>query len=224
MIVALFRGEIRTDERKWSILYILSEWKSAFHFDVILCWMEGSKWGLSLPCIVLWGLSQSVLLVRWYWKPKVKEEKIKRKKTMTLCVIIWVKISARHPVMLCYWKGAYEGWIVFTSIRFISVLLYVYIHALSLIWFWAMNFYVLLSPSANCSYQWIKRRGRPAPREIAPIIVSNHVSYIEPIFYFYELFATIVASESHDSIPFVGTIIRAMQVISFHGNTLCFLS
>ncbi|KAL1322101.1 hypothetical protein HN51_067032 [Arachis hypogaea] len=62
-------------------------------------------------------------------------------------------------------------------------------------------------------YQWIKRRGKPAPREIAPIIVSNHVSYIEPIFYFYELFPTIVASESHDSIPCVGTIIRAMQVI-----------
>ncbi|KAJ7951041.1 Lysophospholipid acyltransferase [Quillaja saponaria] len=62
-------------------------------------------------------------------------------------------------------------------------------------------------------YQWIKRRGKPAPREIAPIIVSNHVSFIEPIFYFYELFPTIVASESHDSLPFVGTIIRAMQVI-----------
>ncbi|KAK9274316.1 hypothetical protein L1049_019130 [Liquidambar formosana] len=62
-------------------------------------------------------------------------------------------------------------------------------------------------------YHWIKRKGRPAPREIAPIVVSNHVSYIEPIFFFYELFPTIVASESHDSLPFVGTIIRAMQVI-----------
>ncbi|KAF6160409.1 hypothetical protein GIB67_019178 [Kingdonia uniflora] len=62
-------------------------------------------------------------------------------------------------------------------------------------------------------YHWIRRKGRPAPREIAPIVVSNHVSYIEPIFFFYELFPTIVASESHDSIPFVGTIIRAMQVI-----------
>ncbi|XP_057496388.1 LOW QUALITY PROTEIN: lysophospholipid acyltransferase LPEAT2-like [Actinidia eriantha] len=62
-------------------------------------------------------------------------------------------------------------------------------------------------------YHWIKRRGRPAPRETAPIVVSNHVSYIEPIFFFYELFPTIVAAESHDSIPFVGTIIRAMQVI-----------
>ncbi|KAI4356860.1 hypothetical protein L6164_000847 [Bauhinia variegata] len=62
-------------------------------------------------------------------------------------------------------------------------------------------------------YHWIKRKGKPAPREVAPIVVSNHISYIEPIFYFYELFPTIVAAESHDSIPFVGTIIRAMQVI-----------
>ncbi|XP_020243252.1 lysophospholipid acyltransferase LPEAT2 isoform X2 [Asparagus officinalis] len=62
-------------------------------------------------------------------------------------------------------------------------------------------------------YHWIRRIGNPAARDVAPIVVSNHVSYIEPIFFFYELFPTIVASESHDSLPFVGTIIRAMQVI-----------
>lgn len=62
-------------------------------------------------------------------------------------------------------------------------------------------------------FHWIKRKGKPAPREIAPIVVSNHVSYIDPIFFFYELFPTIVSAESHDSMPFVGTIIRAMQVI-----------
>ncbi|KAI3886019.1 hypothetical protein MKX03_003600 [Papaver bracteatum] len=62
-------------------------------------------------------------------------------------------------------------------------------------------------------YHWIRRKGKPAPRDIAPIVVSNHVSYIDPIFYFYELHPTIVASESHDSLPFVGDIIRAMQVI-----------
>ncbi|XP_039127516.1 lysophospholipid acyltransferase LPEAT2 [Dioscorea cayenensis subsp. rotundata] len=62
-------------------------------------------------------------------------------------------------------------------------------------------------------YHWIKRIGKPASRDIAPIVVSNHISYIDPIFFFYELFPTIVASESHDSLPFVGTIIRAMQVI-----------
>ncbi|CAN1332428.1 Lysophospholipid acyltransferase LPEAT2 [Linum perenne] len=62
-------------------------------------------------------------------------------------------------------------------------------------------------------YQWIRRRGKPAPRDIAPIVVSNHVSYVDPIFYFYEMCPTIVASESHDALPVVGTIIRAMQVI-----------
>ncbi|PKA66348.1 Lysophospholipid acyltransferase LPEAT2 [Apostasia shenzhenica] len=62
-------------------------------------------------------------------------------------------------------------------------------------------------------YHWITRIGRPASREIAPIVVCNHVSYVEPIFFFSELFPTIVASESHDTLPFVGTIIRAMQVI-----------
>ncbi|XP_006656481.2 lysophospholipid acyltransferase LPEAT2 [Oryza brachyantha] len=72
--------------------------------------------------------------------------------------------------------------------------------------------------SARCilfsfGYHWIRKKGRPAPRDLAPIVVSNHISYIEPIYFFYELFPTIVSSDSHDSIPFVGTIIRAMQVI-----------
>ncbi|RAL46244.1 hypothetical protein DM860_016677 [Cuscuta australis] len=72
--------------------------------------------------------------------------------------------------------------------------------------------------SARCilfsfGYHWIKRKGKPASRQTAPIVVSNHISYIDPIFYFYELCPTIVSSESHDSMPFVGTIIRAMQVI-----------
>ena len=71
-----------------------------------------------------------------------------------------------------------------------------------------------------CSYHWIKRKGKLAPREIAPIVVSNHVSYIDPIFYFFEFFPTIVASDSHDAMPLVGTIIRAMQVIGLYTITL----
>jgi hypothetical protein len=47
---------------------------------------------------------------------------------------------------------------------------------------------------------------------VAPIVVSNHVSFIDPIFYFYELFPSIVSSKSHDSLFLAGTIIRAMQV------------
>lgn len=83
---------------------------------------------------------------------------------------------------------------------------------------WRSNLMWVTRLCARCilfsfGYQWIKRKGRPAPREVAPIVVSNHVSYIDPIFFFYELFPTIVASDSHDSMPLVGTIIRAMQVI-----------
>lgn len=83
---------------------------------------------------------------------------------------------------------------------------------------WRSNLMWVTRFSSRCilfsfGYHWIRRKGRPAPRDIAPIIVSNHVSYIDPIFYFYELFPTIVASDSHDSMPVVGTIIRAMQVI-----------
>ncbi|EFJ23899.1 hypothetical protein SELMODRAFT_150199 [Selaginella moellendorffii] len=62
-------------------------------------------------------------------------------------------------------------------------------------------------------FHWIQRIGRPAPREVAPILVSNHVSFIDPMFYFFELFPTIVSSSSHNDRLFVGTIIRSMQVI-----------
>ncbi|KAL0907866.1 hypothetical protein M5K25_022313 [Dendrobium thyrsiflorum] len=83
---------------------------------------------------------------------------------------------------------------------------------------WSCRFMWVTRICARCilfsfGYQWINRVGKPASREVAPLVVSNHISYVEPIFFFYELFPTIVASESHDTLPFVGTIIRAMQVI-----------
>jgi 1-acyl-sn-glycerol-3-phosphate acyltransferase len=62
-------------------------------------------------------------------------------------------------------------------------------------------------------YHWITRKGRAAAREVAPIVVSNHVSFLDPIFFFYELFPSIVSSQSHDRLPIVGAIIRSMQVI-----------
>jgi lysophosphatidylcholine acyltransferase/lyso-PAF acetyltransferase len=61
-------------------------------------------------------------------------------------------------------------------------------------------------------FHWIRRIGRPVHKETAPIVVSNHVSFIDPIFYFYELFPSIVSSKSHDSMFLAGTIIRSMQV------------
>eukprot|EP00246_Nothoceros_aenigmaticus_P015834 TRINITY_DN683_c0_g1_i2.p1 TRINITY_DN683_c0_g1~~TRINITY_DN683_c0_g1_i2.p1 ORF type:complete len:268 (-),score=31.54 TRINITY_DN683_c0_g1_i2:73-846(-) len=62
-------------------------------------------------------------------------------------------------------------------------------------------------------FHWIRILGKPAPRGVAPIVVSNHVSFTDPIFFFYALFPSMVSSNSHDSIIFVGMIIRSMQMI-----------
>ena len=138
-------------------------------------------------------------------------------------LVISLQTSVRYPLYVVslersiWWLGCF-----YLKVHFSFILFYIFTsmplaYIGSELW---ISLYCCLLLSI-CSYQWIKRKGKPAPREIAPIIVSNHVSYIEPIFYFSELFPTIVAAESHDSIPFVGTIIRAMQVISFHGYILC---
>jgi hypothetical protein len=71
-------------------------------------------------------------------------------------------------------------------------------------------------------FHWIKRTGQPARREIAPIVVSNHVCFMDPIFYFFELFPSIVSSNSHESIPLVGTVIQAMQVSRTNIHQLLF--
>ncbi|MCO5584293.1 hypothetical protein L7F22_038217 [Adiantum nelumboides] len=63
-------------------------------------------------------------------------------------------------------------------------------------------------------YHWIRRLGRPAKREVAPIVISNHVSFIDPIFFFFELFPSFVSSASHSNLPGIGMIIRPMQVIN----------
>lgn len=69
-------------------------------------------------------------------------------------------------------------------------------------------------------FYWIRRIGKPASKEIAPIVVSNHVSYTDPKFFFYELFPGIDTLETHDMISFVGTIIRAMLVIYVDSSIL----
>lgn len=65
-----------------------------------------------------------------------------------------------------------------------------------------------------CGYHWIRRIGKPSKREVAPIVISNHVSFIDPIFFFFELFPSFVSSASHSNLPGLGMIIRPMQVIN----------
>ena len=62
-------------------------------------------------------------------------------------------------------------------------------------------------------YHYIKEIGRPASRRDAPIVVCNHITFVEPCFFFFRLFPTSVASTANLVIPVVGTIMRATQLI-----------
>jgi lysophosphatidylcholine acyltransferase/lyso-PAF acetyltransferase len=61
-------------------------------------------------------------------------------------------------------------------------------------------------------YHWIPTKGSLAPREIAPVVVANHMSYTDPVFMFFRLLPAIVSAKQHESMPLIGTIIKAMQV------------
>ncbi|KAH7433311.1 hypothetical protein KP509_07G063300 [Ceratopteris richardii] len=65
-----------------------------------------------------------------------------------------------------------------------------------------------------CGYHWIRRVGKPVKREVAPVVVSNHISFIDPIFFFFELFPSFVSSAAHSELPGIGMIIKPMQVIN----------
>ena len=62
-------------------------------------------------------------------------------------------------------------------------------------------------------YHWIREVGSPAARGVAPIVVCNHITFVEPCFFFFRIFPTSVASTANLSIPVVGTIMRATQLI-----------
>ncbi|BBN16600.1 hypothetical protein MPTK1_7g07720 [Marchantia polymorpha subsp. ruderalis] len=65
-----------------------------------------------------------------------------------------------------------------------------------------------------CGFQWIHIKGKPAPRDQAPIIVSNHVTFVDPVFIFFRHLPVIVTAQENLSLPIAGAIMKAMQVIS----------
>ncbi|CAM6010689.1 unnamed protein product [Sphagnum balticum] len=70
-----------------------------------------------------------------------------------------------------------------------------------------------------CGYHWIHVKGKPAPRHEAPILVSNHVSFADPLFIFFRHLPVIVTAHENLSIPVAGAIMRAMQVIAVHRDS-----
>ncbi|KAJ7523925.1 hypothetical protein O6H91_18G069100 [Diphasiastrum complanatum] len=79
----------------------------------------------------------------------------------------------------------------------------------------------LLWPTRFCArvalfalgYYWIEVKGRPASREQAPIIVSNHISFVDPVYVFYSHMPVIVSARENLSLPIVGVFLRALQII-----------
>ncbi|KAL2612797.1 hypothetical protein R1flu_024489 [Riccia fluitans] len=65
-----------------------------------------------------------------------------------------------------------------------------------------------------CGFHWIHIKGKPAPRDQAPIIVSNHISFVDGVFIFFRHLPVIVTAKENLSLPVAGAIIKAMQVIS----------
>ncbi|XP_073390454.1 lysophospholipid acyltransferase LPEAT2 isoform X2 [Physcomitrium patens] len=65
-----------------------------------------------------------------------------------------------------------------------------------------------------CGFHWIHLKGSPAPRHEAPILVSNHVTFVDPLFLFFKHLPVIVTAYENLNLPVAGAIIKAMQAIA----------
>ncbi|KAG0595563.1 hypothetical protein M758_UG177100 [Ceratodon purpureus] len=65
-----------------------------------------------------------------------------------------------------------------------------------------------------CGFHYIHTKGRPAPREEAPILVSNHVTFADPLFLFFRHLPVIVTAYENLNLPIAGAITKAMQAIA----------
>lgn len=59
----------------------------------------------------------------------------------------------------------------------------------------------------------IELEGRPAPFEEAPIVVANHMSFVDPLFFIARQLPSAIAKDAVGKLPLFGTMARSMQVI-----------
>jgi hypothetical protein len=62
-------------------------------------------------------------------------------------------------------------------------------------------------------FVYVPRRGRPASSAEAPIVISNHISFVEPLLYVSIFSASPVGDTANLGAPVIGPIIRAFQLI-----------
>lgn len=61
-------------------------------------------------------------------------------------------------------------------------------------------------------YYYITIKGKPAHRSVAPVIVSNHIGFVDPIFVFYRHLPVIVSAKENVEMPIIGMFLQALQV------------
>ncbi|CAI5477243.1 unnamed protein product [Closterium sp. Yama58-4] len=64
-----------------------------------------------------------------------------------------------------------------------------------------------------CGYNWIEVKGRVASRAEAPIIVCNHVTFVDPIYLFMAHLPMIITAKENMKIFVAGAIMQALQAI-----------
>jgi lysophosphatidylcholine acyltransferase/lyso-PAF acetyltransferase len=69
-----------------------------------------------------------------------------------------------------------------------------------------------------CGYYWISTYGRKASADEAPIIISNHVTFLEPVYLISQYLASPIAAAENLKAPILSTICRALQTIQVDRN------
>ncbi|KAH7277317.1 hypothetical protein KP509_39G045200 [Ceratopteris richardii] len=62
-------------------------------------------------------------------------------------------------------------------------------------------------------YYWIPVKGKCAPRDVSPVIVCNHISFVEPLFIFSAHLPVILSAKENAELPLVGAFLEALQII-----------
>eukprot|EP00760_Papus_ankaliazontas_P039908 PhM_4_TR9806/c0_g1_i2/m.46632/K13510/LPCAT1_2; lysophosphatidylcholine acyltransferase / lyso-PAF acetyltransferase len=63
-------------------------------------------------------------------------------------------------------------------------------------------------------YMWIRKKGKAAKRNIAPIVVANHCTMVDALYFLYDVHCSFVAKAAvAEELPLVGNIVYAIQAI-----------
>jgi lysophosphatidylcholine acyltransferase / lyso-PAF acetyltransferase len=62
-------------------------------------------------------------------------------------------------------------------------------------------------------FMWVSEEGSPAPLEDAPVVIANHTTFVEPVYFAARIGATFIASADKASLPVAGAVLHVAQAI-----------